>query len=80
MNETNEHSVEQRVAELERYVNANRGTAVAPATYRPVGMVLHIYNYSIPISLPGVLIFGGGLFLLVCLGVLILKGSRRSRS
>jgi hypothetical protein len=80
MNETNELSVEQRIADLERYVSASSGTAATPATYRPVGAVLHIHTYSIPITLPGVLLFGSGLFVLICLGVLILKGSRRRRS
>ena len=80
MNETNEQSVEQRIAELERYVNANSGTAATPAVPMPGGVVVHTYPYTIHISLPGVLVFGGCLFVLVCLGLLIVKGSRRRRS
>jgi len=80
MNETNELSVEQRLADLERYINANSGTAAASAAPTPGGVVVHIFTHSIPISLPGVLVFGGGLFVLVCLGVLVVMGSRRGRS
>lgn len=82
MNETNQQSVDQRLADLERYVNEapQAGTPAPAVTYRGVAVHVSLYNYTIPVSLPGVLAVGGGLFVLVLLGVLCVRGFQRGRS
>lgn len=82
MNETNQPSVDQRLADLERYVNEapTAGTPAPAVTFRGVAVHVSLYNYTIPVTLPGVLGVGGGLFVIVLLGVLCAKGFQRRRS
>lgn len=80
MSETNELSVEQRIAELDRYVNEAPKSGTPATEDIAGGVVIHVSTHSFQIAISNVFLVGGGLLLIVTLGILIGTRFRRGRN